>query len=77
LVSFVLELLKDKDMRTYDQIDFIPMQEVPPNIYNTFTGYKVMDEKIKFDDSLKVEDSLIYRHLKTILCKNDDKTLNI
>jgi hypothetical protein len=74
LVPFVPEWLKDKDMRTYDQIDFLPMQEVPPNIYNTFTGYKVLDENIKFDESLKVEDSLIYKHLKTILCKNDDKT---
>ncbi len=52
---FFSEWLKDKDMRTYDQIDFLPMQEVPPNIYNTYTGYKVMDEKIKFDDSLNVK----------------------
>ncbi len=51
------------------------MQEVLPNIYNTFTDYKVMDEKIKFDVSLNVEDSLIYKHLKTILCKTDDKTV--
>ena len=32
-------------MRTYDQIDFLPMQEAPSNIYNTFTGYKIMNEK--------------------------------
>ncbi len=50
------------------------MQEVPPNIQNTFTGYNVIDEKIKFDDSLNVEDSSLYKHLKMILCKNDDKT---
>ncbi len=68
-------------MRTYDQIvlqiDFLPMQETPPNIYNIFNGYNVMKEKIKFNDSLNVEDSLIYKHLKLILCKNDDKLLNI
>jgi hypothetical protein len=74
LVPFVSEWLKDKDMKTYDQIDFLPMQEAPPNIYNIFTGYKIMTELIKFDDSLNVEDSLIYKHLKMILCKNDDKT---
>jgi hypothetical protein len=73
LVPFVSEWLKDQDMRTYDQIDFLPMQEVPPNIYNTFTDYKVMDEKIKFDDSLNVEDSLIYKHLKTIVIKKVEK----
>jgi hypothetical protein len=26
-------------MRTYDYIDFLPMQEAPSNVYNTFTGY--------------------------------------
>jgi len=74
VVPFVNEWLKDKNMRTYDQIDFLPMQEAPSNIYNTFTGYKVMNDKNKFDGNLKVEDSLIYKHLKTILCNNDDKT---
>jgi len=74
LVPFVNEWLKDKNMRTYDEIDFLPMQETPPNIYNIFTGYQITKEKIKFDDSLNVEDSLIYKHLKFILCKNDDKT---
>ena len=74
VVPFVNEWLKDKNMRTYDQIDFLPMQEAPENIYNTFTGYKVMNDKNKFDENLKVEDSLIYKHLKTILCNNDNKT---
>jgi len=73
-VPFVNEWLKDKNMRTYDQIDFLPMQEVPSNIYNTFKGYKIMNEKMEFDDNLKVEDSLIYKHLKLVLCNNDDKT---
>ena len=63
LVPFVSEWLKDKDMRTYDEIDFLPMQEVPPNIYNTFKGYQMMNEKIKFDDSLNVEDSSLYKLL--------------
>jgi hypothetical protein len=74
LVPFVSEWLKDKDMRTFDEIDFLPMQEVPQNIYNTFKGYQIMNEKINFDDSLNVEDSSIYKLLKMVLCKNDDKT---
>ena len=73
IVSFVSEWLKDENMRVYDQIDFMPMQEAPPNIYNTFTGYQVMKEKIKFDETLKIEDSLIYKHIKEIICNNDDK----
>ena len=35
---------------------------------------EVLNDKNKFDENLKVEDSLIYKHLKTILCNNDDKT---
>jgi hypothetical protein len=45
-VSFVSEWLKDENMRVYDQIDFMPMQEAPPNIYNTIAGYQVMKEKL-------------------------------
>ena len=73
-VCFVNEWLKDKNMKTYDQIDFLPMQKLNDNIYNTFTGYQVTKENIEFDDSLNIEDSFIYQHFKMILCKNDDKT---
>lgn len=73
VVPFVGEWLKDTNMRVYDQTDFLPMQEVPPNIYNTFTGYQVMKETIKFDEELKIENSLIYKHIKEIICNNDVK----
>jgi hypothetical protein len=39
-VSFVNEWLKDKTMRTYDRMDFLPCQQCPPNIDNTFKGFK-------------------------------------
>ena len=73
-MCFLNEWLKDKNMKTYDQIDFLPMQKLNDNIYNTFTGYQVTKENIEFDDSLNIEDSFIYQHFKMILCKNDDKT---
>jgi hypothetical protein len=50
------------------------MQEVPSSIFYTFTHYKIIDGKIKFDHSLNVKDSSIYKHLKVIFCKNNDNT---
>ena len=43
-VPFVFEWLKDKNKRVYDSIDFQPMRTLPPNIYNSFTGYKIHDD---------------------------------
>ena len=37
--SFIVRWLKDENMRTYEKVDFLPMQEAPPNVYNTFHGY--------------------------------------
>ena len=45
VVPFVNEWLKDKNIRTYDRLIFLSMQEALSNIYNTFTGYKVMNDK--------------------------------
>ena len=52
------------------------MQEAPPNIFNTFKGYKVTNENIIFDDTLNINDSLIYKHLKLVICNNNDKILD-
>ena len=34
--SFVSKWLKDPNNRTYDKIDFLPTQDAPANVYNTF-----------------------------------------
>ncbi len=60
-------------MRTYDRIDFLPMQTPPENIFNTFTGYEAL--KYTNDDNLNFEDSLIYNHIKN-LCNNNDESFN-
>ncbi len=38
-------LLVKVKMRHNILYHFLPMQEAPPNIYNTFKGYKIMNEK--------------------------------
>ena len=45
LSSFIDDWLVDPDMRTYDKLDFLPMQKAPDNVYNTFTGYEA--EKVE------------------------------
>ena len=65
--SFIDDWLKDETMRTYDKMDFLPMQQAPNNIYNTFHGYAAEVKDIKKDN---IEDSLIIKHIKN-LCYND------
>jgi len=66
--SFIDDWLTDPEMRTYEYIDFLPMQQAPQNVYNTFTGYQAEKiELIKTD----IENSLMLKHIKN-LCNNDE-----
>ena len=70
--SFIDDWLTDAEMRTYDKIDFLPMQQAPSNIFNTFKGYEAEKiELIKTD----IENSLMLKHIKH-LCNNDDIVFN-
>ena len=70
--SFIDDWLTDPEMRTYEYIDFLPMQQAPNNVYNTFTGYQAEKiELIKTD----IENSLMLKHIKN-LCNNDDIVFN-
>jgi hypothetical protein len=71
--SFVDKWLTDKTMRTYERIDFLPKQEVPDDIYNTFKGFEA--EKLESKKKLDVTKSLIYKHLDN-LCGNDAKVFD-
>jgi len=71
--SFINEWLKDENMRTYEYIDFLPKQEVPNNVYNTFNGFEVEKQQIKKE--LDIKESLIYKHLQN-LCGNDEKVFD-
>ena len=68
--SFVDKWLTDKTMKTYEKIDFLPKQEVPDYIYNTFKGFEA--EKLESNDELDIKKSLIYAHINN-LCGNDEK----
>ena len=38
--QFVKTWLRDPKIRTCDKIEFLPAQNAPDNIYNTFKGFK-------------------------------------
>ena len=54
--SIINVWLKDEKMRTYEKIDFLPGQTAPPNVYNTFKGYKAEKQPLI---KTNVEESLI------------------
>ena len=71
LSSFVDDWLKDANMRTYDKLDFLPQQQAPENVYNTFTGFEASNKEL-FD--INIEDSLLMKHIKNICGNNDEFT---
>ena len=57
-------------MRTYDRMDFLPCQECPDNMYNTFKGFRVENTPLIKTD---IENSKIWYHIKNIISNGDDK----
>ena len=57
--SFVNSWLKDPNNRTYEKIDFLPMQEAPLNVYDTFKGYEAQNKEL-YDIDIKT--TCIYKH---------------
>ena len=70
--SFIEDWFKDENIRTYKKIDFLPIQNVPDGVYNTFKGFEVM--KLKSNE-LDIKESLIYKHLFN-LCGNDEVVMD-
>lgn len=71
-ISFIKKWLEDPNNRTYEEIDFLPMQQAPNNIYNTFKGYEAIKQQ---KNNLDIKESKIYNHLCN-LCNNDDNVIN-
>ena len=71
--SFVGLWLKDPTNRTYDKIDFLPTQNAPSNIYNTFRGFE--GEKAISYDNIDIEKSLIMKHIKEVICNNNKEVI--
>jgi len=70
--SFISKWLTDPNMKTYNYIDFLPIQEVPDGVYNTFKGFEV--SKLESNNT-DIKESLIYKHLQN-LCGNDEAVFN-
>ena len=70
--QFIGQWLKDPNNKTYDKIDFLPMLNTPPHIYNTFKGYEA-DKTEQTNNNF--EDSLIMKHIKN-LCNNDELVID-
>ena len=71
--SFISSWLKDPKMRTYDKIEFMPCQETPNNIYNSFNGFKGEKSILQKED---IENSLIMKHIKEVICNNNEEIYN-
>jgi hypothetical protein len=72
--QFIKDWFKDPENKSYEKIDFKPNQETPSNIFNTFRGY-VASKLPKQELNIKVEETLIYKHLFNI-CGCDNKVMN-
>jgi hypothetical protein len=72
--QFIKDWFKDPENKSYDKIDFKPNQETSSNVFNTFRGYQA-SKLLKQDLNIKVEETLIYKHLFNI-CGCDDKVMN-
>ena len=71
--QFINEWFKDPDNRTYERIDFLPRQNTPEGVYNTFKGFKI-DKVVKTKD-IDIKETLIYKHFKN-LCNNEELVIN-
>jgi len=71
--DFIDTWLKDENMRTYDYINFLPMQEAPENVYNTFKGYAAEKKKLY---EVNINESCIIKHIKNI-CGNNNDVFNL
>jgi hypothetical protein len=69
--NFVKQWMKDPKIRTYDNVDFLPCQQAPDNVYNTFNGFAI-DKNENKTITGKLMESNLMKHIKNI-CNNDDK----
>jgi len=67
-ISFISKWMDDKNIRTYDSIDFLPCQKAPDNIYNTFNGFEA-EKKELYDCNMN--DTLLFKHIKNLTNNNE------
>lgn len=70
-VSFSKKWFEDPNIRTYDRIDFLPCQNPPKNIYNTFKGFVGSTKQI---NDVNIMDTLMMKHIK-YLCNHNENVV--
>jgi hypothetical protein len=73
--QFILEWVKDRNMRQYNKLDFLPQQIAPDNVFNTFSGYSgaelpELKPELNEEDNIIIENTAIYKHIQNV-CNND------
>jgi len=72
--KFVFDWIKDETIKTYQKIDFLPMQVAPEGVYNSFQCYEGSKLKLNKDVSVNIVETAIYKHMDN-LCNNNFEVL--
>ena len=70
---FVKQWMKDENIRSYNNFDFLPCEEAPDHIYNTFNGFYGGQKE---SNNNKIENSLFWKHYKNVVCNGSEETFN-
>ena len=70
--SFINMWMDDINIRTYDHIDFLPKQQTPNNVYNSFKHFEA--ETKEPHPEIDINQTCLMNHMHR-LCNNDEPTL--
>ncbi len=68
--ALIKEWLKDETLLTYDSIDFLPMQQTPEKVYNTFKNYA--GANLPQTKKIDITKTKIYEHINNLCNNNKD-----
>jgi hypothetical protein len=72
-LPFINSWFMDENNKTYDRIDFLPKQQAPERVYNSFSGYEV--ENLIKKEEIDIKETKVYKHLNN-LCNNNSDVFN-
>jgi hypothetical protein len=65
---FISTWVKDPNIRTYEELVFAPKMEVPPNVYNLFTEFRVPPQE--------GADISVVKEVLRVMCNSDENVMN-
>ena len=73
--QFISNWVKDRNMRQFDKLDFLPQQVAPENVFNTFSSYcgselPKLDPESNEEDKIIIENTAIFKHIQNV-CNKD------